>query len=224
MGVRFGPYQVPFSSEVQHFLITGSIGYGKTNILKMMLKNIAQRVRNPRYPNHRAVVLDPKRELYPFLLKIAADAAVRQGRPDNSADIVLLDWQIDYDDGSRAIEIIQSILKTDNEDEQGGRLRLMAIYTGEQDLTGIGKEVADKLRSAGWDFTASEQSVMLSLEHTRIVIYAKSGVSLTVGIRDRSLSEAEVPDRLIRDFAEMADGLVPSIALASLSAVRSRSE
>ena len=85
-----GSISVPFRLETGHFLLTGSPGAGKTTFVKITLCSIVKRIQSLLYPNHRAVILDPKRELYPLLKKIAQDAADTEGRAE-AAPIVLLD-------------------------------------------------------------------------------------------------------------------------------------
>jgi len=137
-------------------------------------------------------------------------------RAARRADIVILDWQLNGDSGERALSILREILRID----AGDRLRLIAIYTGEQDISGIGRTIAQKLKTQEREFELCDREVALSLGHCRIVIYAKSKTSLTSDLKDRTISEQDVPKRLISDFAEMTTGLLPSVALTSLAAIR----
>ena len=66
-------------------------------------------------------VVKPEREQN--IAKSVAKAAER-------ADIVSLDWQMN-DDGDKALSIIDEIMRRDK--KRGGRLRLIAIYTGVRD-------------------------------------------------------------------------------------------
>ena len=132
------------------------------------------------------------------------------------ADMVILDWQLHQDDGKKALELLEELLK----DDEVGRLRLVAIYTGEDDICAIGNTLQQKFQKQGWNFQSNELGVALSYEHCRIVIYAKSGTSLPSDLEDRAVSEDDVAKRLIGDFADMTKGLLPSIALTSLTAVR----
>ncbi|RJQ27684.1 hypothetical protein C4565_04865 [Candidatus Parcubacteria bacterium] len=132
------------------------------------------------------------------------------------ADIVILDWQLNGDGGRQAISILNKILEAD----AGDRLRLIALYTGEQNISEIGRTIARELESVGWKFNLCDRDLVLSLGHCRIVIYAKSDTKLTKDLKDRSLSELEVPKRLISDFANMTTGLLPSVTLTSLAAIR----
>ena len=132
------------------------------------------------------------------------------------ADMVILDWQLHQDDGKKALELLKELLK----DDEVGRLRLIAIYTGEDDICAIGNTLQQEFQQQGWNFQSNELGVALSFEHCRIVIYAKHGTSLTPELKDRTISEDAIPKRLIGDFADMTKGLLPSIALTSLAAVR----
>ena len=132
------------------------------------------------------------------------------------ADMVILDWQLHRDDGKKALELLEELLK----DDDIGRLRLIAIYTGENNIRAIGSTIQEKFQQQGWDFQSNESDVELSYGHCRIVIYAKSGISLASGLEDRAISEDAIPKRLIEDFADMTKGLLPSIALTALAAVR----
>ena len=136
------------------------------------------------------------------------------------ADLVVIDWQLHRDDGKRALKLINSILDGDRDKDQ--RLRLIAVYTGESDIEKIGKEMVRVLGQNGYNFENDEtdKPVMLSCGHCRIVIYAKQDTPLIPELKNRSVSETVLPGRLIDDFARMTAGLLPSIALVALTAVR----
>ena len=131
-------------------------------------------------------------------------------------DIVILDWRLNGDDGETTLSILKNILKVD----AGERLRLIAIYTGEQEISRIGRTLVEKLAESEWMFEGDEHHVVLSYQHCRIVIYSKSDLPGESDLSDRSLSESDLPEALIGDFAAMTEGLLPSIALMSLSAIR----
>ena len=123
------------------------------------------------------------------------------------ADLVVIDWQLHDDNGERALKLINSILDSDQDKDQ--RLRLIAVYTGESNIGRIGERINEKLDNR-YDLKnrTRERHVTLSRGHCRIVIYSKE------------VREADLPGRLIDDFARMTEGLMPSIALVALTAVR----
>lgn len=132
------------------------------------------------------------------------------------ADLLIVDWQLFDDDGEGAVAVLTKLLV----DEEASRLRLIAIYTGESDLPVIGESVKREFAERGVDFQGEHPYVELSHGHCRIVVYAKAGTSLTKEVEDRAVGEDDIPGRLISDFADMTRGLLPSIALTCLAAVR----
>ena len=135
------------------------------------------------------------------------------------ADVVVVDWQLRRDDGRTAVALLKFILAED----QGERLRLIAIYTGEDDLGRIGAKVAAELKAGGLVLESeghADYDIVLARGHCRIAVYAKHGTGLTRELSARAVGEKRLADQLIGDFAGMVEGLLPSIALTALGAVR----
>ena len=133
------------------------------------------------------------------------------------ADIVILDWLLQEGDPRYALKLLRGLL-TGEADRNS--LRLVAIYTGEARLEEIRAAVSAELKEAGLDPVENETRTEVSYRHGRVVLYAKSGVNLAEPLRERSAAEEDLPGRLVEDFASMTEGLLPGIALTSLSAVR----
>ena len=133
------------------------------------------------------------------------------------ADIVVLDWLLQNGDPRYALKLLRGLL--DGEVDRNS-LRLVAIYTGEARLEEICAVVSAELKEAGLDPVENETRTEVSYRHGRVVLYAKSGVNLAEPLRERSVAEENLPERLVNDFASMTEGLLPGIALTSLSAVR----
>ncbi len=133
------------------------------------------------------------------------------------ADIVVLDWLLQDDNPRYALELLRDLLAGEIDRNS---LRLVAIYTGEARLEEICATVSTKLREIELDPMENEAKTEISYRHGRVVLYAKSGVNLAEPLRERSVAEKDLPERLIKDFASMTDGLLPGIALTSLTAVR----
>jgi len=133
------------------------------------------------------------------------------------ADIVVLDWLLQDDDSRYTLELLRDLLAGEVDRNS---LRLVAIYTGEARLEEIRAVVSAELREAGLDPVENETEMEVSYRHGRVVLYAKSRVNLAEPLRERSVAEEDLPERLIEDFASMTEGLLPGIALTSLTAVR----
>lgn len=131
------------------------------------------------------------------------------------ADLVVLDWELHRDGGATALQLIKALLDQDNAGERR-RLRVLAIYTGQTGLTSIVNRVRTALRLS--EDSLAEDGMALTSENVRIVAFSKSlGDKVPV---NREIPETELPKRLVREFAQLTAGLVPSVALAALTAVR----
>ena len=133
------------------------------------------------------------------------------------ADIVILDWRLQEDKPKLALDLLRDLL-TGEADRNS--LRLVAIYTGEARLDDIRTDIFAELKKQGLEPGENETGPEISYRHGRVVLYAKSGVNLAPPLNERSVSEESLPERLVEDFASMAAGLLPGIALTSLTAVR----
>lgn len=133
------------------------------------------------------------------------------------ADIVVLDWLLRDDSPERTLTLLRELLTAESERHS---LRLIAIYTGETRLDEIYQDVFDELNNKSLDPKEDENKTSIPYRHGRIVIYAKSAVNLARAQKNRSVVEGELPPKLVEDFAFMTEGLLPSIALTSLTAVR----
>ena len=131
------------------------------------------------------------------------------------ADIVVLDWRLQEDDQDYALRVIHDLL---TKEVDRNSLRLVAIYTGEARLEEICEAVFTQLRELDPERDGSNTTI--SYRHGRVVLYAKSDVNLAKHLGERSIAEGDLPKRLVEDFAEMTEGLLPRIALTSLTAVR----
>ncbi|SDG43292.1 hypothetical protein SAMN04488117_12033 [Celeribacter baekdonensis] len=134
------------------------------------------------------------------------------------ADIVSLDWHMDHgDDGELASEIIQEILRGD--EAIGGRLRLIAIYTGNKDHGAILEKIAERLNAA--------EEITGNVTKTGDVLTNSSGLRLIW--REKSMgnekltgavSETQLPKELLKAFSELSNGLLSNVALATISSMR----
>lgn len=131
------------------------------------------------------------------------------------ADVVVLDWQLNNDDGKYALDLLVDLL-TGERDRNS--LRLVAFYTGESRLVDILEQIRGRLTDVGIE--ADTQGLAIEYKHGRIVLYAKAGVNLSREFERQSVAEGDLPGHLVRDFSEMTAGLLPGIALVSLTAVR----
>ncbi len=137
----------------------------------------------------------------------------------NRADIIILDWRLSRKNGYTALPLLQQILSEGSQHQ----LRLIAIYTGENDPKKILDEIADKIDATKTDEhedAADHPSHTIDFGACRIVVYLKEGVNSVNKNSSRVVTEGQLSDRLIRDFADKVEGLLPSIVMTALTAVR----
>ena len=138
------------------------------------------------------------------------------------ADIVCLDWEIYDDSGAAASEIISCILQEDN--KQNGRLRLIAIYTGDV----VNKDtIVDKVFEAiPYEIRRKQDLSKAAFEiesksGVRILcLFKKRGVRLESSVGADQVSEVELPERLQLEFAKLSEGLLSNTALATIASIR----
>lgn len=125
-----------------------------------------------------------------------------------NSDITILDWQMQIagDDGKFATDTIIKI--AENDTSEGGRTRLICIYTAEQDeavaqtLTNSLEHLNPSLNGLTISFDLSE------LSHWKIVVVNKAK------------EEVELCSFLIDSFTELTAGLLSNAALSAIASIR----
>lgn len=133
------------------------------------------------------------------------------------ADIVVLDWLLRDGDPQYTLKLLEDLLAGESDRNS---LRLVSIYTGEAQLEKVCTGVVEKLTEASLKPVQDNAGTTISYQHGRVVLYAKSDVNLANAFQGRSVAESDLPEKLVEDFASMTRGLLPRIALNSLTAVR----
>lgn len=134
------------------------------------------------------------------------------------ADIVILDWRLQEDEPDFTLKLLRDLLTGEAERNS---LRLVAIYTGEPGLADISAKIRAELERLELEPEENEANTEIRYRHGRVVLYAKSDMkNLASSLKDRSVAEEDLPGRLVEDFSSMTEGLLPGIALTSLTAVR----
>ena len=139
----------------------------------------------------------------------------RAAKIASHADIVVVDWYLEPGSSVMAKEIISDILQKDA--ERNGRLRLIAVYTAQSDMARLAGELRDYLETRELRFDNPGDGI-LSAPGVRIVFLQKAGGGMLAS--PGSLNEAELPTRLIGEFAELSAGILSMVALRSIAALR----
>lgn len=139
------------------------------------------------------------------------------------ADALLLDWNMNDDNGEAAERLIRAVLEEDLKSPRR-RLRLIVIYTGEPDLQMIAERV-EKVTEQGlgadvtrWD---DQRNIAFSRGSARIAVFAKEHVqNLPPQLTDRRKEISALPKTVVEEFARHSMGLVTSASLSALAGIR----
>lgn len=128
----------------------------------------------------------------------------------STADVLILDWMLNGSDATYSKEIVKQILAYDK--SNGGRLRTIVVYTAETNLHTLRDNLWDYLGDENLDRTIDFQ---ITSEHLNIVFYNKVDDAAL-----RPVSEKELPDKALKEFAVLVDGLVPAFAMKAAATIR----
>ena len=128
------------------------------------------------------------------------------------ADIVILDWHLG-DQGERALEILSHLAGP--EVAKANRLPMVVVYSASPIIARVRERVA--LALPGFE-AVDRPGGILALRSTRtmILFIRKGPTSASHG----SISEPDVPMRLITEFAAANNGILRSLALGGVAAIR----
>lgn len=124
------------------------------------------------------------------------------------SDLMVIDWYLKDTDESLTLQILEQVARSDSEEK--GRLRLVCVYTGQPLNEHIFSDILASFRRGG-----------IELQPSQVGAYCASGRNAFVILLNKvDTPVAELPKELIKHFARLADGLVPSFALAAVGAIR----
>ena len=138
-----------------------------------------------------------------------------------AADIVCLDWEIFGDGGDAASDIIRRIVEKD--EETAGRLRLIAVYTGDKTnrkiLQKIFNNIPESLRN-DHEYKKTSREITSDSGVRIVVLFKGHGIRLSGPGSEFQVSEADLPKRLQEEFSKLSEGLLSNVALTAVGALR----
>jgi hypothetical protein len=137
------------------------------------------------------------------------------------ADITVLDWSLYDDKGNKALEIIANVLSQDRE-RLTGRLRLLAIYTGNNAPDRIAPTIKEHLEEELPNSVEMDANgFALNCGATRIVILLKpERDKISQQFHERIVEFDNLAESLIEEFTQMTAGLVSNVLVNSLAHLR----
>lgn len=137
--------------------------------------------------------------------QLSLDAIVNTSK---NSDITILDWQMQIagEDGKLAIDTIQRI--AENDINEGGRTRLICIYTAENAAS-----VAQTLNSSLIDLQPNLSGLSFSFNKSELSHWK-------IEVVNKEKQEVELCSFLIDSFTDLTAGLLSNAALSSIASIR----
>jgi len=138
------------------------------------------------------------------------------------ADILVVDWHIHVgteESTEETLTLLETILQR-NVAETPRQLRLVAIYTGENNLQGVAEKIRERLESKFGALSRDGDFCMIK-GAVRIVVLGKKTNKRTPEAQSQEVDFEELGARTIEEFTAMTAGLISNAALQSLSSLRS---
>ena len=135
------------------------------------------------------------------------------------ADITIIDWRLFKGDSHLAEDIIIDLLKKDM--EAGGRVRLICVYTAQTNPINILNDIKGRI-SEDLDLPISGNKKDLACtvdDKIRIVVFNKLEATV-FNKKAKVVPFHELPQRALKEFSVLVEGLIPCAALHSIAAVR----
>ena len=130
------------------------------------------------------------------------------------SDIIILDWSMYRDNGEMTCNFINSILEKDK--ERGISLRLITIYTNQQTYSDIIRNrILPIFNNLGLISDISDDDCVLYSGHTKVIVLTKNPAH-----GNHSVTDTELPDRIIKEFTDLTSGLISNAALKAISVIR----
>lgn len=132
-------------------------------------------------------------------------------KTSKNADITILDWQMDgtEKDGSLATSAIIKLAK--NDIDEGGRLRLIAVYTGEE----IEKIISKLVISLTELFEPIQSNTTITFKDKKLNHWK-------IDVISKDTNEEELTIKLIDSFACLTSGLLSNAALSMIADIRDK--
>jgi len=138
----------------------------------------------------------------------------------SNADVIIIDWVMQNDSGEIALRLMEQIISGDLSGR--AQLRLMAIYTIDQDVERIPEKIKTFLEKSGIrDISLTEEDPFtIRIGPINIVVLSKPGADIPKNALKQQVSFEGLADRLTTEFTKMTAGLISNVVLDSLAELR----
>ena len=135
-------------------------------------------------------------------------------------DVIILDWYIHKNNGAHAINLIEYLIKQNQ--ESTSQLRLITIYTTASDQV---PQIADRILAKINELKnqqepeISDSNLSISFEGMHIEIFLKQDNTFE-NFKDRQIENLQLADTIIEEFTKLTAGLVSNSLLYSFTKIR----
>ena len=140
-----------------------------------------------------------------------------------SADVVVVDWDLHGDPGTKATELVGNLVSHSIKDIPH-QLRLILVYTMEVNLGDIAntlfEDLSRRLGEGEVDVNRETEGCVIKTSNARVVVLGKRTDTPLIQYRDYWVPEKELAKRTIREFSHLASGLLQAIVLRGMAHIR----
>jgi Response receiver domain len=139
------------------------------------------------------------------------------------ADVVILDWEFHREPGKKVMELVTNLV-TAAQTTVPHHVRLCAIYTSTPNLKQVASQLFDHLKGQQLEIE-TDGDYNISAGSSRIIVLGKPSTGRPKDQDAASgVAEAHLAERIIKEFAAMHEGILPSMALHGLASVRTNTK
>ena len=142
-----------------------------------------------------------------------------------ASDIVIVDWDLYGDQGEKAKELVEGLIKQAVQDVPE-QLRLILVYTQEANLFDIADQLYKEVfQSIGDEFMPQreEDGLAFHTANSRVSILGKTGRSRLEEYKEHEVEEKDLADVAVKEFAKLASGLLHASVLLGLAKIKQNS-
>lgn len=139
----------------------------------------------------------------------------------STADVVIVDWDLGDTSGAKATELVGCLIEQSQKTDPQ-QLRLVMIYTLDPNLRSVAKKIHTELGDRiGSDKVVGEPtSLELATKTARVVVRGKVRNIRLPYHSDERIPASEIACCSIKEFTELASGLLQGIALRGIAKLR----
>jgi len=139
------------------------------------------------------------------------------------ADIAILDWDLYNEDGRNILPLIANLVNQ-SQSTVPHHVRLCAVYSTKPDLFRICSTILEELEKSGLKVEAMEKNSLLAGSSRIVVLGKPSAARAADQVMLAEVKEVDLAERVIREFALMHQGILPSLALHGMASVRNNAK